>query len=177
MSINTEGFHGQLEVSRRKREIIPALLGNALFSEDELHVPLQLQFNERLPIVISFFEYYRFLDRFVGTVLGEDIAPVILVRIKMPSVIPLPPSLLDTRVAIFHDLDIESDELSARGVDHLCVDANFKLYSWSAGNNRFAIKWVSPQGNRLDSEALEKIRSVIDTLPATIEYFNNRQEP
>lgn len=173
--MTTEGFLGQLEVSKRQREIIPALLKNAPFSDDELHVPLQLQFNERLPIVISFFEYYRFLDRFVSLVLSEDIARMILVRIKMPSVIPLPHSLLDARVAIFHDLDVESDELTARGVEHFCVDANFKLYSWSAGNNGFVIKWVSPRGNRLPAEALEKIRTVIGTLPATIEYFNNWQ--
>jgi hypothetical protein len=175
MSMTTEGFFGRLDVDKRKREILPALLKNAPFNEDELHVPLQLQFNEQLPIVISFFEYYRFLDKMVGAVLSADIARMILVRVKMPSAIPLPHILLDSRVAIFHDLDVESDELSARGTDHLCVDANFKLYSWSDGDNCFSVKWVSPNGNILGSEMLEIIQDVIGTLPATAEYFNGRQ--
>jgi hypothetical protein len=55
--------------------------------------------------------------------------------------------------------------------DMLCVDANFKLYSWSAGDNKFSIRWVSPTGNRLNDAALAKIRDVIGTLPATFEYF------
>lgn len=171
MSVVTEGFHGQLDVAKRKREIIPALLVNAPYTEDELHIPLQLRFDERLPLVISFYEYYRFLDRLVGTVLQEDIARLILVRVKMPAVIPLPRSLLDARVAIFYDIDAESGELSARGTEHLCVDANFKLYPWSAGDNAFSIRWVSPAGRKLDGGALEKIREVIGTLPATFEYF------
>ena len=168
-----EGFQGRLEVGKRQsqREIIPALLGNALFAEDELHIPLQFRFNEKLPLVISFFEYYRFLDRLVGTVLRENIAQLVLVRVKMPAVIALPPILLDARVAIFFDLDVESQELSACGTEHLCVDANFKLYSWSAGDNAFAIRWVSPAGNRLGDDALAKIREVIETLPATFDYF------
>jgi hypothetical protein len=171
MNMINEGFQGRLEVSLRKREIIPALLGNALFAEDELHIPLQLRFNEDLPLVISFHEYYRFLDRLIATVLRENIARLVLVRVKMPAVIALPPSLLDSRVAIFYDLAAESEELTARGTDHLCVDANFKLYSWSAGDNKFSIRWVSPAGNRLDDAALAKIRDVIGTLPATLEYF------
>jgi hypothetical protein len=173
MTMSTEGFSGRLEVDKRKREILPALLKNAPFSEDELHVPLQLQFNEQLPIVISFFEYYRFLDKMVGAVLSASIARMILVRVKMPSAIPLPHSLLDGRVAIFHDIDVESDELRARGIDHLCVDANFKLYSWSDGDNCFTVKWVSPSGNRLRNDVLETIQDVIGTLPATAEYFND----
>ena len=80
---------------------------------------------------------------------------------------------MDPRVAIFYDLAAESEELIARGTDHLCVDANFKLYSWSAGDNNFSIRWVSPAGNRLDDGALTKIRDVIGTLPATCEYFIN----
>ncbi len=175
MSMVTEGFQGRLDVGKRKREIIPALLGNALFTEDELHIPLQLRFNEKLPLVISFFEYYRFLDRLVSAVLRDDIARLILVRVKMPAVVPLPPSLLDARVAIFYDLAVESAELSARGTDHLCVDANFKLYSWSAGDNEFSIRWVSPSGVRLGEGALATIRNVIDTLPATFEYFAEPQ--
>ena len=142
MSVVTEGFHGQLDVAKRKREIIPALLVNAPYTEDELHIPLQLRFDERLPLVISFYEYYRFLDRLVGTVLQEDIARLILVRVKMPAVIPLPRSLLDARVAIFYDIDAESGELSARGTEHLCVDANFKLYPWSAGDNRSSRRYA-----------------------------------
>ena len=173
MNMINEGFQGILEMGKRKREILPALLGNALFAEDELHLPLQLRFNEDLPLVISFYEYYRFLDRLIETVLRENIARLVLVRVKMPAVIALPPSLLDPRVAIFYDLAAESEELIARGTDHLCVDANFKLYSWSAGDNNFSIRWVSPAGNRLDDGALTKIRDVIDTLPATCEYFIN----
>jgi hypothetical protein len=107
----------------------------------------------------------------VGTVLQEGIAPLVLVRVKMPSVIPLPRSLLDARVAIFYDIEVESGELSARGTEHLCVDANFKLYPWSAGDNVFSIRWVSPAGNKLDGAALEKLRDVIGTLPANFEYF------
>ncbi len=171
MSMVTEGFRGRLDVTRRRREIIPALLGNALFTEDELHIPLQLRFNERLPLVISFHEYYRFLDRLVGTVLREGIAPIVLVRVKMPAVIPLPAGLLDPRVAIFYDIDVESEELTARGAEHLCVDANFKLYSWSAGDNGFSIHRISPAGNRLGDEALARLREVIETLPATCEHF------
>jgi hypothetical protein len=171
MNMINEGFQGRLEVGMRKREIIPALLGNALFAEDELHIPLQLRFDEDLPLVISFYEYYRFLDRLIQTVLRENIARLVLVRVKMPAVIALPPSLLDPRVAIFYDLAAESEELIARGTDHLCVDANFKLYSWSAGDNNFSIRWVSPTGNRLDDAALAKIREVIGTLPALFEYF------
>lgn len=173
MNMINEGYQGQLEVGLRTREIIPALLGNALFAEDELHIPLQLRFNEDLPLVISFHEYYRFLDRLIETVLRENIARLVLVRVKMPAVIALPPSLLDPRVAIFYDLAAESEELTARGTDHLCVDANFKLYSWSAGDNRFSIRWVSPGGNRLDDAALAKISDVIGTLPAKFEYFIN----
>jgi hypothetical protein len=173
MNMIDEGFQGKLEVGLRKREIVPALLGNALFAEDELHIPLQLRFNEDLPLVISFYEYYRFLDRLIETVLRENIARLVLVRVKMPAVIALPPSLLDPRVAIFYDLAAESEELIARGTDHLCVDANFKLYSWSAGDNKFSIHWVSPTGNRLDDSALAKIRDVIGTLPAMFDYFVN----
>ena len=171
MSSVTEGFRGRLEVARRRREIIPALLVNAPFTDDELHIPLQLRFDERLPLVISFHEYYRFLDRLVQTVLKEEIANLVLVRVKMPSVISLPPSLLDARVAIFFDVEVESGELSARGIEHLCVDADFKLYSWSAGDNAFSVRWVSPAGKRLDGTALERIREVIGTLPATFEYY------
>ena len=90
MNMINEGFQGRLDAGMRKREIIPALLGNALFAEDELHIPLQLRFNEDLPLVISFYEYYRFLDRLVETVLRENIAPLVLVRVKMPAVIALP---------------------------------------------------------------------------------------
>ena len=171
MNMVRQGFQGRLEVGKRRREIIPALLGNALFTEDELHIPLQLRFNEKLPLVISFYEYYRFLDRLVDTVLRQNIAPLVLVRVKMPAVIALPASLLDARVAIFYDLAVESEELSARGTDHLCVDANFKLYSWSAGDNEFAVRWLSPSGRWLGDDALEKISEVIDTLPANFEYF------
>lgn len=167
----TEGFQGRLDVGVRKREIIPALLSKANLTENELHIPLQLRFNEKMPLVISFFEYYRFLDRLISTVLRENIAGLILVRVKMPAVIALPPSLLDARVAIFYDLDVESAELSARGTSHLCVDANFKLYSWSAGDNAFSIRWVSPSDQRLADESLAKISDVIGTLPATFEYF------
>jgi len=171
MNMINEGFQGRLEIGKRKREIIPALLGNALFSEDELHIPLQFRFNEELPLVISFFEYYRFVDRLVGTVLREQIAKLVLVRVKMPAVMALPPILLDPRVAIFYDLASESKELIARGTEHLCVDADFKLYSWSAGDNAFSIRWVSPAGNRLGDNALLKIRDVVSTLPATFDYF------
>lgn len=59
--------------------------------EDELHIPLQLPFNEQQPIVISFYEYYRFLGRLVSTVLNERIAQ--LMRVQMSSPIPLPRSL------------------------------------------------------------------------------------
>ncbi|MDR2012145.1 MAG: hypothetical protein LBQ20_03705 [Rhodanobacter sp.] len=173
MSMINEGFQGRLDVGMRKREILPALLSNALFAEDELHIPLQLHFNEDLPLVISFYEYYRFLDRLIETVLQENIARLVLVRVKMPAVIALPPSLLDPRVAIFYDLAAESEELIARGTDHLCVDANFKLYSWSAGDNKFSIRWISPTGNRLNNAALAKISDVISTLPAMFEYSIN----
>jgi hypothetical protein len=171
MTTVTEGFRGRLDVAKRGREIIPAQLVHPPYTEDELHIPLQLQFDERLPLVISFYEYYRFLDRMVEMVLRENIARLILVRVKMPAVIPLPRSLLDARVAIFYDIDVESGELSAQGMEHVCVDANFKLYQWSAGDNAFSIRWVSPEGRKLDGIALEKIRGVIETLPATFEYF------
>ncbi len=167
----TEGFQGRLDLALRKHEIIPALLMNAPLSEDELHIPMQLRFDEHMPLVISFYEYYRFLDRLVGMVLEEGFATLVLVRVKMPSVIPLPRSLLDVRVAIFYDIDGESSALSARGREHLCVDADFKLYSWSAGDNSFAIRWISPAGRRLGAAALQKIRAVVETLPARFEYF------
>ncbi|WP_027669451.1 hypothetical protein [Rheinheimera baltica] len=173
--MNTQGFIGSLDIQRRKPEVLPALLGNALLAEDELHIAMQLQFDERLPIVVSFYEYYRFLDRFVSTVLTHELAPRILVRIKMPSTIPLPCILLDARVAIFHDLDVESAELTARGLDHLCIDANFKLYSWSAGDNSFAIRFVSPRGHRLDSAALQQMQDVIATLPANFNCVSSQQ--
>jgi len=170
MSVAMEGFHGRLDIAKRRREFIPALLMKAPLKEDELHIPLQLRFNDRVPMIVSFYEYYRFLDRLVATVLQKDITRLVLVRVKMPAVIPLPRSLLDSRVAIFYDIDTESRELIARGSEHLCVDANFKLYSWSAGDNTFSVRWVSPVGRTLGKEALEEIREVIDTLPAIFEY-------
>jgi hypothetical protein len=174
MDMVKEGFRGELNLCRRRREIVPAQLKNAMFKDDELHVPLQLSLvTDDMPVVISFFEYYRFLDKFVGVVLRDEIAPLILVRVKMPSVIPLPPSLLDVRIAIFHDLQAESDELSARGTDHLCVDADFKLYPLSIGDNSFTIRWISPKGRRLGEGALEKIRRTIEELPASFEYFTD----
>ena len=171
MSVLHQGFQGRLELALRKQEIIPALLMNAPLTDDELHIPMQLRFDEQLPLVVSFYEYSRFLDRLVGMVLQEDIARLILVRVKMPSAIALPRSLLDVRVAIFYDIEEESSALSARGTEHLCIDADFKLYSWSAGDNTFSIRWVSPASRKLDASALEKIRTVIATLPATFEPF------
>ena len=166
----TQSFNGRLDLTKRRREFIPALLMKAPLKEDELHIPLQLNFNDRVPMIVSFYEYYRFLDRLVITVLQRDIVRLVLVRVKMPAVIPLPRSLLDARVAIFFDIDTESRELVARGTDHLCVDANFKLYSWSAGDNSFSIRWVSPAGRMLEEGVLEDIREVIETLPATFVY-------
>lgn len=171
MSSFKEGFRGTLDIGKRRREIIPALLRSSLLNEDELHIPLQFRFNENLPLVISFYEYYRFLARLVDTVLRENIAPLVLLRVKMPAVIALPPILLDARVAIFYDLDAESEALSERGVEHLCVDADFKLYAWSAGDNAFSIRWVSPAGRRLGGDALARVRAVVETLPAAFEYF------
>jgi hypothetical protein len=171
MSVLREGFQGRLDMTLRKHEIIPALLMNTPLTEDELHIPMQLRFDEHMPLIISFYEYYRFLDRLVRTVLQEDIARLILVRVKMPSAIALPRSLLDVRVAIFYDIDEESSALSARGTEHLCVDADFKLYPWSAGDNTFSIRWVSPVRRELGGAALQKIRAIIETLPASFEYF------
>lgn len=171
MSVLLEGFRGRLDLALRQQEIIPALLMNAPLTEDELHIPMQLRFDEQMPLVVSFYEYYRFLDRLVEMVLQEDIARLILVRVKMPSAIALPRSLLDARVAIFYDLDEESAALSARGAEHLCIEADFKLYSWSAGDNSFSIRWVSPERRRLDAPALQKIRAIIETLPARFDYF------
>ena len=113
--MHTEGFSGQLDVGKRRCEIIPALLREVVLSEDELHIPLQFKFDERLPMVISFFEYYRFLDKLVTTVLAEKLADKILVRIKMPSTVPLPNSLLDVRVGIFYDLDIVKIQMRCNG--------------------------------------------------------------
>jgi hypothetical protein len=171
VSVATEGFHGRLDLAKRKREIIPALLMKAPLREDELHIPLQLQFNDREPMIVSFHEYYRFLDRLVVTALRQEVVRLVLVRVKMPAVIPLPRSLLDARVAIFYDVNAESRELIARGVEHLCVDANFKLYSWSAGDNSFLIRWVSPSGRRLGEAALKEIHDILETLPATFTHF------
>ncbi len=166
-----EGYTGKLDNKKRQREIIPALLGNALLAEDELHIAMQLEFDEKLPIVISFFEYYRFLDRLVSVVLKENVAERILVRVKMPSTIALPKSLLDPRIAIFHDLEIESQALSEQSFEHLCLDMNFKLYSWSAGNNEFSLKFVSPTGNKLSKPVLELLEAQLQMLPANFEYF------
>jgi hypothetical protein len=172
MSPVREGFHGRLDLAKRKREIIPALLMNAPLRDDELHIPLQFRFNDHVPVIISYHEYYRFLHRLVTSVLQEDIVRLVLVRVKMPSVIPLPRSLLDPRVAIFYDIEAESRELSTRGKEHLCVDANFKLYSWSAGDNTISVRWISPRSRKLPGESLEKIREVIGTLPAAFEYVD-----
>lgn len=166
-----QGFHGRLDVEKRRSEIIPALQRVAPFDEDELHIPMQLAFNEQVPVVISFYEYYRFLDRMIGTVLPEGVGRLILVRVRMPSAIPLPSSLLDDRVAIFHDLEVESGHHCARGTDHLCIDANFKLYPWSSGDNSFSIRWISPSGRMLDQDVMDRMEAVIATLPVEFERF------
>jgi hypothetical protein len=171
MSVTVEGFQGRLEPGRRTREVVPALLMKAPLQEDELHIPLQLRFNDREPVIVSFYEYYRFLDRLVTLALRQEWVRLVLVRVKMPSAIALPRSLLDARVSVFHDVTTESRELLANGTEHLCVDADFKLYSWSAGDNSFSIRWLSPSGRALDEATRGGIREVIETLPAKFTYF------
>jgi hypothetical protein len=158
-------LQGVLLPSLRQPEVLPALLRNAPLADDELHIALQLQFDEQLPMVVSFYEYYRFLQQLVQLLLDAQMAPCILVRVKMPATIALPPVLLDAKVALFHDLDIESAALEALGVEHICVDADFKLYSWSAGTNQLAIRYVSPAQQSLSSAQWQQIQAVLATLP------------
>ncbi|NVZ18748.1 hypothetical protein HX794_03750 [Pseudomonas costantinii] len=171
MSSVIEGFRGRLDITLRRRELIPTSLGGAPFSDDELAVPLQLNFDEKLPIVMSFHEYYRFLERLVTVVLGDASVPLVLARVRMPSTIALPTILLDPRVALFHDLDVESLELQQRGLPHLCIDANFRLYSWSSADNTFSVHWVGADTRQLEPESLKRIEAVIQTLPAEFHQF------
>lgn len=169
-----EGYKGKLNNQKRQREIIPALLGNALLAEDELHIAMQLEFDEQEQIIVSFFEYYRFLDRIVSAALEHEIGERILVRIKMPSTIALPKCLLDPRVAIFHDLEVESQSLSEQGIEHLSLDFNFKLYSWSAGTNDFTVSFVSPQGHNLPTSKVALLEEHLQTIPADFDYFSEQ---
>jgi len=172
--MHIEGISGKLDINKRRREIIPALLGNALLAEDELHIAMQLQFDEQLPLVMSFYEYYRFLDQFVTHALAAGVADKILVRVKMPSTIALPSSLLDKRVALFHELEVESQALTNAGIPHLNIDANFKLYSWSAGDNQFEFRYVNPQGHTLPFQHKQLLHDMAAKLPANFDYFSRQ---
>lgn len=167
--MNIEGFRGRLCREKRAVSLAPALLGKALLSDDELCTALQLDFDETEPVIVSFYELYGFLEKLVGLILAEGMSSLVLVRIKMPSAIPLPPVLIDERVGIFHEVDLESQCLADAGKDHIVIDTDFKLYSWSSGKNTFSVRHVTSSPNTLDEAQFDLLQSVILTLPAQLE--------
>ncbi len=174
--MNTQGINGRLKVELRHGEIVPALQRNTILTEGELHVAQQMSFDEHEPVIISFYEYYRFLDRLVRVLLENDIVDCILIRLTMPSTIGIPLTLLDDRVAIFHDIRTESEYLVRAKRDHLAIDADFKLYSWSNGKNEFTIRYLSPNDRSLSEDEMRCITEVITSLPAEFSVFQTHAE-
>ena len=160
---------GKLDLQKKSARVVPALLGRPLLDDDEITLPKQLDYDEHEPIIFSFYEFYFFLTEVVATIFEHNAADLVLVRVKMPSAIALPEILLDERVAIFHDIEVESKYLLATNRDHIVVDTDFKLYSWSASKNTFCIKHISANNVNCENNFISSLEKIIKALPANYE--------